>query len=80
MKKLLKNLLNGWTLLNNWDEWHAFVVGFCECFPPWKPFWEASSSYKEQLADEYHYYAAGRVVGFVILLAIIIAVVYLLRQ
>jgi len=52
------------TFLSTHEEWHAFVIGFCEVLCPWPP--RHKSIHKElrkQIASEYHYYMFGRAIG-----------------
>ena len=53
-----------WEFLSTWDEWHSFVIGFCEVACPWKPHHLMPLSYHSPLGEEWHYYVVGRVVGF----------------
>ena len=51
--------------LSNYEEWHAAVIGFAEGFLPWIPEHGMSDSIKEQVEEEYHYYASAIVVGLI---------------
>lgn len=57
-----------WTFLNTWDEWHAFVIGWCEVIYPFR----SSRRYylSTILLTEYHYYVFGRAIGMLTWLAI----------
>jgi len=54
------------------DELHAFVIGFFEVLCPWKPRHSLLITDYPSLKEEYHYYLAGRGVGFITLLLILI--------
>lgn len=60
------------TLFDTYEERHAFVIGFGEVLPPWPSRLDKSSQVKVSLIKEYHYYAAGRTLGFLVLLGVII--------
>ena len=55
------------------DELHAFVIGAAETLCPWKPHHPMPLNYPSPLEREYHYYLAGRALGFITLLLILIA-------
>lgn len=58
------------------QEWHALVNGWCEIICPWPPFRKVmSKALAEELANEYHYYNFGRVLGLVSLIGIILGVI-----
>jgi len=59
------------TFMNTPDEWHAFVIGASETACPWKPNRTMPTYYVKLLDTEYHYYAFGRVIGFIALLALL---------
>jgi hypothetical protein len=63
--------INCKTLLDTPEEWHALVIGFCEALCPWPPRIWLSGPLLDKLLGEYHYYMAGRGVGFVALLLIL---------
>jgi len=54
------------------DELHAFVIGFFEVLCPWKPGHLMPMEYPSPLKGEYHYYLAGRGIGLVALILIVI--------
>ena len=63
------------TFLSTGEEWHAFVIGFCEILCPRKPRNRViSQEIGEALKSEYHYYVVGRALGVIawILLAKVI--------
>ena len=62
------------------DELHAFVIGFFEVLCPWKPFRSMPLEYPSPLMGEYHYYLAGRGIGFITLLLILIALAKLFKE
>ena len=45
------------TFLSTHEEWHAFVIGFCEVLCPWPP--------RHSINSEYHYYVFGRAMGVI---------------
>jgi len=49
------------------DEVHAFVIGFCELFPPWPARHKCTPSCLE---GEEHYYGFGRFIGVIAWLVI----------
>jgi hypothetical protein len=57
----------GWLDLANffdvYQEWHAFVEGFCEVMCPWPARYGPSEELLKDLKDEHHYYMWGRAVG-----------------
>lgn len=62
------------------DEIHAFVIGAAETFCPWKPTFHMSLEDPSPVKGEYHYYLAGRALGFIALLLIIIALCKLAKE
>lgn len=61
--------------LNTPEELHAFIQGFCEIACPFPPLRRVMSQARSQeIADEYHYYLLGRVLGvpFWLLIALFI--------
>ena len=59
------------TFLSTYQEWHAFVIGFCEVLCPWPPRVRTPSPSTGEgkgegyLAQEYHYYMFGRALGVI---------------
>ena len=51
------------TFLSTHEEWHAFVIGFCEVLCPWPPRCHCERS--EAISAEYHYYMFGRALGVI---------------
>lgn len=63
--------LNPKTLLNDYHEWHALVIGFCEVVCPWPPQHQLMSQEDTKtVADEYHYYVFGRALGVLALVGL----------
>jgi hypothetical protein len=58
------------TFMDTPQEWHAFVVGFCEVICPWPPLHKASQKNEKDIAAEYHYYVLGRALGILAWLTI----------
>jgi hypothetical protein len=56
------------TLFSTPEEWHALLIGLCEVLCPWPPRTWLSGEAQDQLLKEYHYYMAGRALGFVALI------------
>jgi hypothetical protein len=54
--------------LDCYQEWHAFVIGFCEVLCPWPPRCHCERS--EAISAEYHYYMTGRGLGVIAWLVI----------
>ena len=53
-----------WDFMNTLDEWHSFVIGWCEVlciWPPQHP--EPSHLLDAALRSEHHYYLFGRAIG-----------------
>lgn len=61
-----------WSFLNTSEEWHAFVIGWAETTCPWWARYRVTKEAEYTPAKEYHYYAFGRVMGLLTLLAMII--------
>ena len=64
---------------NTSDEPHAFLIGFFEILCPWKPQHHDQGIELRYIKDEYHYYLAGRGIGFIILLLILIGIAKLTK-
>ncbi|MBA7560749.1 hypothetical protein ES708_02380 [subsurface metagenome] len=62
------------------DEIHAFVIGFFEVLPPWKPHYPMPLEYPSPLKGEYHYYRPGRGAGFIALLLVLIGLAKLGKE
>jgi len=65
--------------LSTHQEWHALVEGFSESFCFWRAHHEPSEELLEALKSEHHYYAFGRVVGFILLVVFGMLVIRTLR-
>ena len=59
------------------EEWHAFVIGFCEILCPWPPRHPINST--NSINSEYHYYTFGRAIGVIAWLIIATSIISLLR-
>ena len=58
-------------MLNTPEERHAFAIGFFEVLCPWRPHcWLGPNNYPS-IQSEYHYYVAGRGLGFIALAALV---------
>ena len=67
--------------LDSIDEWHALVQGSSETFCPWeprRPFLDEKSA--TEIRNNNHYYAAGRVLGFVSLVLFSVLVLILVHR
>ena len=68
----------GWLDLRNffdiYQEWHAFVEGFCEVLCPWPARYQPSEELLNDLKGEHHYYVFGRAGGVIAWLVIAIAI------
>jgi hypothetical protein len=62
--------LNLSAFMDVYQEWHAFVEGFCEVMCPWPARHRLSGELLTDLQGDHHYYAFGRVVGVVAWLVI----------
>lgn len=59
------------TLFNTPDERHAFAIGFFEVLCPWPSRYRIAKVQWDELIQEFHYYLAGRGLGFIALLALV---------
>lgn len=66
-------------LLPTTQEWHAFIIGFGEVMPPWPPHHNLWNAAARDVSNEYHYYMAGRTLGFFLLLLYITTLIHFLR-
>lgn len=55
----------------SYQEWHAFAIGFFEVLCPWPPRLRELSQLVKLVRDEYHYYLAGRGLGFIALISLV---------
>ena len=51
--------------LDCYQEWHAFVEGFCEVLCPWPARYGLSGQLLDDLKKDHHYYAFGRALGVI---------------
>jgi len=56
--------------LDCYQEWHAFVEGFCEVLCPWPAIYKSSRCLLYDLKAYHHYYAFGRATGVIAWLVI----------
>jgi len=68
------------TLLSTPEEWHALLIGFFEVLCPWPSRYHLTMKPMGELLKEYHYYMAGRALGFVTLLLILIGLANLVLE
>lgn len=68
------------TFLNTHQEWHALVIGFFESFCPWPSRYYLTGTPMGELKGEYHYYLAGRGLGFVALLILLALIAKLVKE
>lgn len=68
------------TFLNTHQEWHSFLIGFFEVLCPWRPRIPILLPSYQAVSGEYHYYMAGRGVGFPVLLLILIGIAKLIKE
>jgi len=61
------------------EEVHAFIIGLGETYAPWHAFYWLCSTEHDSITHEYHYYMAGRAVGFLLLIITITAAAVLVR-
>jgi len=64
-----------WEFMNNWDEWHAFVIGWCEVICPWHSRFPMPIDYHNPMIEEFHYYLVGRAFG----VATWVGIIYLIK-
>jgi len=55
-----------------WDEWHSFVIGWCEAISFGRRIHKMPMEYDNPLTNEYHYYLFGLAIGVFTWLVIII--------
>jgi hypothetical protein len=53
------------TFLDCYQEWHAFVEGFCEVLCPWPARYQLSEELLNDLKGDHHYYMFGRAIGVI---------------
>lgn len=63
-KGFLKGL-NIHGFMDVYQEWHAFVEGFCEVLCPWRAKYEPSEELLNDLKGDHHYYMFGRAIGVI---------------
>lgn len=70
----------GWLkdFMNTPEERHSFIIGVFEALCPWPARYCLRRKQLDQLRGEYHYYSAGRALGFIALGALIIGAVKIL--
>lgn len=66
------------SILSTDEEWHAFVIGWAEVCCPWPARYRCTKEAEYTPAKEYHYYACGRVVGFLHLMAALLGAIFAL--
>lgn len=52
-------------LMDTYQEWHAFVEGFCEVLCPWPARHQLTGELLKDLDGEHHYYVSGRALGVI---------------
>ena len=65
--------------LNTPEEWHSFLIGFFEVLCPWPSRCYIPKEQRDEILAEYHYYSAGRGLGFITLLLILIGLCKLIE-
>ena len=71
--------INPRELLDEVEEWHAMVIGFCEVLCPWHPnYYTIDPDLSHALSAEHHYYMFGRAMGMIAWLGIAVIVKRLL--
>lgn len=76
----MSNRFNPLGLFDDPGEGHAFLIGFFEVLCPWPARTWLSGERLNELLSEYHYYMAGRGLGFPVLLLILIALAKLTKE
>lgn len=74
------NGINLKTFLSTPEEWHAFLIGFCEVLCPWPARSYIPKEQRDKVLGEYHYYLAGRGAGFIALLCVILLFSWLIQE
>jgi len=67
-------------IMNTPEEGHTFLIGLFEVLCPWKPHQPISRRSRGQMKGEYHYYLAGRALGFPTLLLILTGLAKLIKE
>ncbi|MBW2673607.1 MAG: hypothetical protein JRD89_09375 [Deltaproteobacteria bacterium] len=67
-------------MFSTWKERHTFIIGFFEVLCPWPARTWLSGERLNELLSEYHYYMAGRGLGFISLLLILIGLAKLFKE
>jgi len=62
------------------QEQHALLIGITETLCPWKPRHPIPPEYPSPFKGEYHYYLAGRALGFLALLLILTGIAKLIQE
>ena len=60
-----------WSFCNTPEEYHALVIGWAEAACPWPARYRCTKEAEYTPTKEYHYYAFGRVLGFLTLVGIL---------
>ena len=67
-------------MFSTWKERHTFLIGFFEVLCPWPSHYHLTLEQKGDIRHEYHYYMAGRALGFIALLLILIVLAKLFKE
>ena len=67
------------SFMNTPEEWHAFVLGWAETACPWWARYRITKQAEYTPRKEYHYYAFGRVIGFLTLITIVIVITIIIK-
>lgn len=62
------------------DELHAFLIGFFEALCPWEARYISWGTSPSPLKGEEHYYLAGRALGFIALIWVILGIAYFVKE
>ena len=62
------------------DELHAFLIGFFEVLCPWEARYISFSAPSSPSKGEEHYYLAGRALGFIALIWVILGIAYFVKE
>jgi len=55
--------INPSAFMDTYQEWHAFVIGFCEVLCPLPARHQLSGQLLKELEADHHYYVFGRAIG-----------------
>ena len=67
-------------MFSTWKERHAFLIGLFEVLCPRPSALALFPKSRREISKEYHYYTAGRALGFVALVFLLIGIVKFVQE